>query len=68
MLQDTEMTRTLKSGIVIRYKNKGEIAIWLDRNRCEVFGERRLLASWYKVRGKGQRDPTQNTIKYRNSL
>lgn len=68
MLQDAEMTRTLKSGIVIKYKNKGEIAIWLDINRCKVFGEQRSLASWYKVRGKGQRDPTQNTIKYRNTL
>lgn len=67
-MRTCEMTRTLKSGIVIKYKNKGQIAIWLDRNRCEVFGKRRLLASCYKVRGKGQHDPTQNTIKYRNSL
>ena len=24
---------TLKSGIVIKYKNKGEFAIWLNKNR-----------------------------------
>lgn len=53
MLQDAEMIPTLKSRIVIKYKNKGEIAIWLDINRCKVFGEQRLLASCIKFEAKG---------------